>query len=101
MPRAVLSLVACLALATALRAQSAPLVALLDSYLQGNYDTAVRQAAAIDDLGPLRVRFVQDVPVWVNADAQVERRRAAAAAFLLELAHARLESDWGRLNDLI
>ena len=28
-------------------------------------------------------------------------RRAAAAAFLLELTHARLETDWGRLSDLI
>jgi tetratricopeptide (TPR) repeat protein len=84
------------------RAQQPSLVTLLDAYSRGEYDEAVRRAAAIDDLGPLRVRFVQDVPVWIRAEpAAVDQRRAAAAAFLLELAHARLESDWGRLADLI
>jgi len=75
---------------------------LLDTYYQGRYDEAVAKAAAIPDLGPFRLRFVQDSPVWVNADpARSEARSAAAAAFLLEVTAARLESDWGRFSDLI
>lgn len=76
--------------------------AMLDTYDQGRYDEAVAKAAALPDLGPFRLRFVQDSPIWVNADpARIERRRAVAAAFLLELTAARLESDWGRFSDLI
>ena len=75
---------------------------LLDTYYQGRYDEAIAKAAAIPDLGPFRLRFVQDSPVWVNADpARVEARSSAAAAFLLEVTAARLESDWGRFSDLI
>jgi hypothetical protein len=78
------------------------LKALLDTYDQGRHDEAVARAAAITDLGPFRLRYVQDSPVWVNADpARIEQRRAAAAAFLLEVTAARLESDWGRFSDLI
>jgi hypothetical protein len=83
-------------------AQVPNLTDLLDTYHKGGYEEAVRRAAAIEDLGPLRLRFVQEVPVWIRAEpAQIEQRRAAAAAFLLELTHARLETDWGRLADLI
>ncbi|MBY0492636.1 MAG: tetratricopeptide repeat protein [Cyanobacteria bacterium] len=75
---------------------------MLDTYDQGRYDEAVAKAAALTDLGPLRLRFVQDSPLWVNAEpARVERRLAVAAAFLLEVTGARLESDWGRFSDLI
>jgi tetratricopeptide (TPR) repeat protein len=75
---------------------------LLDAYATGRRDEAVAQAAALPDLGPFRLRYVQDSPVWVNADpARREARSAAAAAFLLEVTAARLDSDWGRLSDLI
>jgi tetratricopeptide (TPR) repeat protein len=78
------------------------LLDLLADYGSGRYDDAVKAAAAIEDLGPMRVRFVQDVPAWIAADvSQMSQRRAVAAAFLLELAHARLETDWARLSDLI
>jgi tetratricopeptide (TPR) repeat protein len=78
------------------------LTSLLDAYYTGNYDEAVAKAAALPDLGPLRLRFVQDTPAWINADpAKIDQRRAAAAGFLVELTGARLESDWGRLSDLI
>jgi tetratricopeptide (TPR) repeat protein len=81
--------------------QEPPLTALLDSYLKGDYDAAVAAAAA-RDLGPMRLRFVQDVPLWIGGDApNAGRRGAAAAAFLLELTFARLETDWLRLADLI
>lgn len=71
----------------------------LDTYLAGRYDEAV---AAIEDLGPFQRRFVQDTPGWVSADAgRATERGAAAAAFLLELTHARLESDWWRFADVI
>jgi tetratricopeptide (TPR) repeat protein len=98
---AIAALFACWSAAAAI-AQSAALTAQLDAYLQGRYDDAVRQAASVADLGPFRLRWVQDAPAWIRADpAAVEVRRAAAAAFLLELTHARLESDWGRFADLI
>jgi tetratricopeptide (TPR) repeat protein len=76
--------------------------ALLDMYLRGQRDEAVARAAAIPDLGPFRLRYVQDAPVWVNTEpSRLEARSAAGAAFLLEVAAARLESDWGRFSDLI
>lgn len=76
--------------------------ALFDMYLGGQRDEAVARAAAIPDLGPFRLRFVQDSPLWVSADpARIEARSAAVAAFLLEVTAARLESDWGRFSDLI
>jgi hypothetical protein len=78
------------------------LISLIALYQRGDRDAAVSKAAAIPDLGPLRLRFVQDTPPWINADpAQREARQAAAAGFLIELTAARLESDWGRLSDLI
>ena len=87
------------------QAEDQPLVnltALLDTYYQGRYDEAVAKAAALPDLGPLRLQFVQGTPAWINADpANAEKRRAAVAGFVVELAGARLETDWGRLSDLI
>jgi tetratricopeptide (TPR) repeat protein len=94
----------CLLVAVSATAQggSVNLAGLLDTYYQGRYDEAVAKAASLSDLGPLRLRFVQDTPAWIGADsANLERRRAAAAGFLVELAEARLESDWGRFSDLI
>jgi tetratricopeptide (TPR) repeat protein len=77
-------------------------ITLITQYAQGQPDDAVRLAAGIRDLGPLRLRFVQDVPAWIASDpARATERRAAAAAFLLELAAARLVTDWGRLSDLV
>lgn len=84
------------------RAQGLDLTVLLGAYYQGRYDEAVAKAAALPDLGPFRLRFVQDTPGWVNEDpARIDARSAAAAAFLLEVAAARVESDWGRFSDLI
>src|SRR5688572_21604681 len=81
---------------------SATLTSLLDTYYRGDYDAAITKTAAVPDLGPLRLRFVQDTPAWIAADpANADRRRAAVAGFIVELAGARLESDWGRLSDLI
>lgn len=85
-----------------LGAQAIDVTGLLDTYALGRYDEAVDRATALPDLGPFRLRFVQDTPAWVNADpARREGRRAAVAAFLLELTAARIDSDWGRLSDLI
>ena len=87
-----------------LRAGPAPapsLPSLIESYASGAFDEAVRQATS-DDIGRWRVPFVRDVPAWIRSDPErMEFRRAAAAAFLLEVAQTRLESDWGRLADLI
>jgi tetratricopeptide (TPR) repeat protein len=104
MTRAGVVLAVFAASAAALRAGQAPpsITALITSYAEGRHDETVAQAAAIADLGPLRRRYVQEVPVWIASDAALApQRRAAAAALLLELAHARLETDWGRLTDLV
>ena len=83
-------------------APSADLPGLLDLYYEGRHDAAIGQAAALPDLGPLRLQFVQRTPAWIAADpATTDKRRAAVAGFLVELAAARLETDWGRLSDLI
>jgi tetratricopeptide (TPR) repeat protein len=75
---------------------------LLTAYAEGRYEESVSSAAAVEDLGPIRLQFVQEVPGWIGSEPEVaERKRAFAAAFLLELAHARLESDWRRLIDLV
>ena len=96
------ALVVATAVALSANTQTPQVTDFIDAYFQGRYDEAVKRAAAVEDLGPLRLRVVQDVPVWIRADpALTEQRRAAAAAFLLELTHARLESDWGRLVDLV
>lgn len=101
-------IVACLAAVVACATLTAEaqgngsLASLLESYYSGDHDGAVTRAAAMPDLGPLRLRFVQDTPSWIAADpANADRRRAAVAGFLVELAGARLEADWGRLSDLI
>lgn len=78
------------------------LKAMLDQYLSGQHNEAVARAAAIGDMGPLQLRFVQDTPAWIGVDPdQAPKRRAAAAAFLLEFAEARYESDGHRFLDLI
>jgi tetratricopeptide (TPR) repeat protein len=86
------------------RGQDQPgnLAALLDTYYRGRYDEAIARAAALPELGPLRRQFVQGTPAWINADPpHAEKWRAAVAGFVVELAGARLEPDWGRLSDLI
>ena len=96
--------VLCAGAAVGMRAQAGAvdLTALLDTYYQGQYDDAVARATALPDLGPLRIQFVQRTPAWINADpANTSTRRAAVAGFVVELAAARMESDWGRLSDLI
>ena len=81
---------------------AANLVGLLETYAAGRHDEAIARAAALPDLGPLRLQFVQQTPAWIIADpAASDRRRAAVAGFVVELAAVRLESDWGRLSDLI
>ena len=90
-----------LAAVIAIAAQAPPsvnLISLLDTYHAGSHDQAVSRAAAVKDLGPLRLPFVQQTPGWVAGDPA---RRASVAAFIAELAAARLEDDWGRLSDLI
>jgi tetratricopeptide (TPR) repeat protein len=78
------------------------LASLLDAYHSGHYDDAVARASRVPDLGPLRLQFVQQTPGWIASDpARAEARRAAVAGFIVELAAARLEDDWGRLSDLI
>ena len=58
------------------RAAAVDLTGLLDTYYQGRYDEAVAKAAALPELGPFRLQFVQDTPVWVNADPAQRRETA-------------------------
>ena len=103
MRRLPLAVVIAALLLTGVKAQQPPSVTtLITSYAEGHYDEAVREVAKVEDLGPFRLRYVQDVPNWVRSDpSKATVRREAAAAFLLELTYARLESDWTRLADLI
>jgi len=103
MTRAAAALLALTAAATAVpgAAPSVPVTTLFETYLQGKQSEAVRQAAALDDLGPFRVQFIRDTPAWVGTGPDGPRRRAAAASFLLETTYARMDEDWGRLTDLI
>ena len=90
--------------APGVRAQSSglDLVGMLDTYYQGRYDEAVAKAAALPDLGSVppafRAGFAGVGQRGSGAHRSPQRR---AAAFLLEVTAARLESDWGRLSDLI
>lgn len=104
MARILASAALCVWAAVSVSAQSSGvnLIALLDIYAAGRHDEAIARAAALKDLGPLRLQFVQQTPVWIAGDpAKAEARRAAVAGFVVELAGARLEDDWGRLSDLI
>ena len=104
MARAILTAVTCMLPAATAAAQNSAvnLIGLLDTYAAGRHDEAITRAAALPDLGPLRLQFVQQTQPWINADpAASAHRRAAVAGFVVELAAARLESDWGRLADLI
>lgn len=105
MTRLLLTTVVAAGLTISAGAQAPPaldVAALLDAYAAGRHDEAVNKAAALPDLGPFRLRYVQDSPLWVNRDpARIEARGNAAAAFLLEVTGARLETDWGRLGDLV
>lgn len=74
----------------------------LDRYLAGQFDAAVRLAAATPDVEVLRRRLPDAARDWMAREpAQSKERRAAVAGFILELTHARLETDWGRLRDLV
>jgi tetratricopeptide (TPR) repeat protein len=104
MARAILVAVTCALAADMASAQNSTvnLIGLLDTYAAGRHDEAIAKAAALPDLGPLRLQFVQRTQPWIAADpAASAHRRAAAAGFVVELAAARLESDWGRVSDLI
>lgn len=84
------------------QAPTVDLIAILETYAAGRPDEAVAKAAAFKELGPLRLQFVQRAPAWIAADpAASAHRRAVVAGFVVELAAARLEDDWGRLSDLI
>jgi tetratricopeptide (TPR) repeat protein len=101
--RVLIAAVVCAGLTLSIRAQShVNLTSLLQAYAEGRHDEAVSKAAALKDLGPPRLQFVQQTPGWIASDpARAEARRTAVAGFIVELAEARIEDDWGRLSDLI
>ena len=102
MARILASAALCVWAAVSAQGSGVNLIALLETYAAGRHDEAITRAAALKDLGPLRLQFVQQTPAWIASDpAKAEARRAAVAGFIVELAGARLEDDWGRLSDLI
>jgi len=70
--------------------------ALLDRYAQGDFDGAVAAIAPVTDFGPLYKDLVAQAPKWLNdgGQADVDRRRLAAATFALEAAHIGAARDW-------
>jgi hypothetical protein len=104
MARVLISLVVCtwVTVTASTQGGAVNLVELLETYASGRHDEAVNKAAALKDLGPVRLQFVQRTPGWITSDpATADARRAAVAGFIAELTAARLEDDWGRLSDLI
>ena len=102
MARILASAALCVWAAVSMGGQAVNLISLLEVYAAGRHDQAIARAAALKDLGPLRLQFVQQTPAWIAGDpAKADARRAAVAGFVVELAAARLDDDWGRLSDLI
>jgi tetratricopeptide (TPR) repeat protein len=81
--------------------QASSVSTVLDLYAAGRTDEAVRVTASIPNLTQFRVRYILEAPAWIGTGDHAVRRRRAAAAFVLELTRARLESDWRLLRDLV
>jgi hypothetical protein len=68
---------------------------LLDRYSRGQFDEAVRAAAAVKDVDALVSVLTRQGPNWSDADRSTrQHRRLAIAAFTLELTHARMQQGW-------
>src|SRR5205809_4853005 len=76
--------------------------ALLDDYFQGRFDRAVAAAVSVKDAADVRDAIKREGLTWANrVPAEVVRRRLALATFVLEYAHARIDTDWMTLVPVI
>ena len=71
-------------------------VNFLDRYLAGDFDGAVAEATAPDDIDAILDGLKRDGPAWIDAagGGEAPRRRLAAATFALEVARAAEHVDW-------
>ena len=83
------------------RMQDPSVTAVLDRYGAGHRQDAVKAAASIPNLTRFTARYPIEAAAWIGTGPDAVRRRRAAAAFVLELTRARLESDWRLLRDLV
>jgi DNA-binding FadR family transcriptional regulator len=75
---------------------------LLDTYLRGDFDRAVTAASSIRDMEDFSRAIERQAPDWIAASTpDAPHRRLAAAALVLEVTHARIETDWATLRPLL
>jgi len=99
---------ACCSLAAAGSEQTRPqgnrlrVVELLDRYERGDHDGVVADLAKASDIVVLARELQGRGEAWTTppnaALTTIERRRLVVAVFMLELAAAHLETDWGALR---
>ncbi|HEX7778315.1 MAG TPA: hypothetical protein VF424_03695, partial [Vicinamibacterales bacterium] len=75
---------------------------LLDRYERGNHDAVVVELAAVSDIAGFARELQRRVEGWTRAaqasPEAVDRRRVVAAVFVLEMAAAHLDTDWGSVR---
>lgn len=79
------------------------IAALLEQYASGDANAAVAATATARDADQLRQSYTSQATTWVKAAnaSEQDRRRLIAAAFGLEIAHARLTVEWQSVRDLV
>ena len=76
--------------------------AVLDTYAQGKHDDAIASPGLDQALSRFLLRLRLEGNAWINADPnRASSRRSTLAAFVLDLAHARLETDWKQTRDVL
>ena len=77
--------------------------ALLERYASGDAEGAVVATATARHVDQLRQSYTSQATTWVKAasPSEQDRRRLVAAAFGLEIAHARLTLEWQSVRDLV
>ena len=98
----------CLGLAAAGTGQTRPqddrlrVLELLDRYERGNHEAVVAELAAVSDIAGFAREVQRRVEGWTRpaqaSPATIERRRVVAAVFVLEMAAAHLDTDWGSVR---
>jgi len=81
-------------------ADRVPVVALLDQYSSGQFETVSASLAAVKDFNDLLKQLKQSAPSWMDAGGPSDRprRELAAATFALEAARAGELDDWKLLQ---
>ena len=93
-----------LVLAVAPAAQRPRVTDLLDLYVKGDHAAAVAPLAAVRNVKSMAVDLEVDGDDWIKrgaTEAEIARRRLAAASLALEFAVLRMEDEWYTLRPLI